>query len=66
MILRFGLRILRAVIEEAPLVGDGEEGLPGVWQAGGGSAGSVSAYDNRRGTRVDEEAILRERVRGYF
>lgn len=59
---RFGLQILRAVIETAPPAGDGAEGLPGVWQAGGGAGSSVSANEGRRGRSVDEEAIRLDRV----
>lgn len=60
---RFGLQILRAVIETAPPAGDGTEGLPGVWQAGGGAGSSISSNEGRRGRRVDEEAIRVDRVR---
>lgn len=59
---RFGLQILRAVIETAPPAGDGTEGLPGVWQAGGGMGSGVSANEGRRGKKVDEEAIRVDRV----
>ncbi|CAN0526825.1 unnamed protein product, partial [Ectocarpus sp. 12 AP-2014] len=56
---RFGLHILRAVIETAPPVGDGSEGLPGMWQAGGGAdgGGGVSTNEGKRGRKVDEDAI---------
>lgn len=59
---RFGLQILRAVIETAPPEGDGAKGLPGMWQAGGGAGSGVTANDGRGGQKVDEEAIKLARV----
>lgn len=45
-------------------LGDGVEGLPGVWQAGGGagSGGGVSTNEGRRGKKVDEDAKKRNQV----
>lgn len=59
---RFGLQVLRAVIETAPPEGDGSKGLPGMWQAGGGAGSGVSVNEGRTGRKVDEEAILLARV----
>lgn len=59
---RFGLQILRAVIETAPPMGDGSEGLPGVWQAGSGAGSGVGTTEGRRGRNVDEETIRLNRV----
>lgn len=64
---RFGLQILQAVIEKAPAVPDGEDDLPGMWQArpeAGGAA--VRRHHNRRGPTVDEDAIRLERVRNWI
>ncbi|CAN0165193.1 unnamed protein product, partial [Scytosiphon promiscuus] len=62
---RFGLQIIRAVIATAPPAGDGAEGLPGMWQAGGGADGDggVSTNAGRRGREVDEEARRLDRER---
>lgn len=58
---RFGLQILRAVIVNAPPVGDGTGGLPGVWQAGGATGSGVSR-EAKRGRKLDEKAIRLDRV----
>lgn len=53
---RFGLQILRAIIDMAPSVGDGSESLPGIWQAGGGQGGGIGSSEGRRGRLIDEVA----------
>ena len=45
---RFGLKILRAIIETAPAVGDGSESLSGVWQAGDSKRNGDGANEVRR------------------
>ena len=61
---RFGLQILRAVIETAPPEGDGAKGLPGMWQAGGGAGSGVSANEGPGGRKGDDEAMQLARVSG--
>lgn len=61
---RFGLQILRAVIETAPPVGDGIKGLPGIFQAPDidGDWVTPSVNEDRRGRKVDEQAMKQHKV----
>lgn len=53
------------MIETAPPVGDGADGLWGVWQpgSGAGSGGGVSTNEGRRGKEEDDKAKKRDQVR---
>lgn len=59
---RFGLQILRAIIETAPSIGDGSESLPGIWQAGGGQGSGIGNSEGRRGRLIDEVAIWPNKI----